>query len=90
MRNSRIAAPAEGQLRRWVTLPELRQLLSGRFECLRCYTVDPGGNRSLLRLVNSTKVTLFLSRMFSRERVIPMKDPLGLGQTLVVLARKPH
>ncbi len=88
MRNSRIAPPAEGQLRRWVTLQELRQLLSGRFECLRCYTVDPGGDRGLLRLVNSTKVTLFLSQMFSRERVIHVKERLGLGQTLVVLARK--
>jgi len=55
MRNSFIAPPAEGQLRRWVTLQELHQPLSGRFECLRCYTVDPGGNRGLLRLVDSTR-----------------------------------
>jgi hypothetical protein len=61
MRNSRIASapPAEGQFRLWVTMQELRRLLSGRFECLRFGTVEPGGNRGLLRVVNSVKVTSF-------------------------------
>jgi SAM-dependent methyltransferase len=86
--NSRVAPPAEGQLGHWVTLQELLALLSGRFECLRSYTVEPGGNRGLLRVVNSAKVTSFLSRIFSRESVIHVKERLGLGQTLVVLARK--
>jgi len=88
MRNSRIAPPAEGQLRRWVTMQELRRLLSGRFECLRSGTMEPGGNRGLLRVVNSVKVTSFLSRIFSKERVVRAKERLGLGQTLVMLARK--
>ncbi len=35
MRNSRVAPPPEGQLRRWVTMQELRALLSVRFECPR-------------------------------------------------------
>jgi SAM-dependent methyltransferase len=88
MRNSRVAPPPEGQLRRWVTMPELRALLSVRFECLRSYTVEPSGNRGVLRVVNSRKVTSFLSRIFSRERIIRAKERLGFGQTLVVLARK--
>jgi SAM-dependent methyltransferase len=88
MRDSRVAPPAEGQLRRWVTMRELRRLLSARFECLRFGTVEPGGNRGLLRVVNSAKVTSSLSRMFSRERVMRVKERLGFGQTLVVLARK--
>jgi SAM-dependent methyltransferase len=79
MRNSRIAPPAEGQLRR---------LLSGRFECLRSGILEPGGNRGLLRVVNSVEVTSFLSRIFSKERVVRAKERLGLGQTLVMLARK--
>jgi hypothetical protein len=62
--------------------------LSVRFECLRSYTVEPGGNRGVLRVVNSRKVTSFLSRIFSRERIIRAKERLGFGQTLVVLARK--
>jgi 2-polyprenyl-3-methyl-5-hydroxy-6-metoxy-1,4-benzoquinol methylase len=88
MRNSRIVPPAEGQLRRWVTMQELRRLLSGRFDCLRSGTVEPGGNRGLLRVVNSVKLTSFLSRIFSNERVVRAKERLGLGQTLVMLARK--
>lgn len=88
IRDRRVAPPAEGQLRRWVTMQELRWLLSARFECLRCSTVEPGGNRGLLRVVNSAKVTSLLSRIFSKERVIRAKERLRLGQTLVVLARK--
>jgi hypothetical protein len=88
MRNSRIVPPAEGQLRRRVTMQELRRLLSGRFDCLRSGTVEPGGNRGLLRVVNSVKLTSFLSRIFSNERVVRAKERLGLGQTLVMLARK--
>lgn len=48
MLNSPIAPPAEGQLRRWVMMQELRRLFSGRFECLRPGAVEPGGNRGLL------------------------------------------
>jgi hypothetical protein len=66
----------------------LRRLLSGRFDCLRSNTVEPGGNRGLLRVVNSVKLTSFLSRIFSNERVVRAKERLGLGQTLVMLARK--
>ncbi|HEY1471582.1 MAG TPA: class I SAM-dependent methyltransferase [Candidatus Acidoferrum sp.] len=88
MRNRRVAPPAEGQLRRWVTMQELRRLLSARFECLRWATVEPGGNGGLLRVLNSAKVTSLLSRIFSKERVIRAKERLGLGQTLVVLAQK--
>ena len=88
IRNRWVAPPAEGQLRRWVTMQELRWLLSARFECLRCCTVEPGGNRGLLRVVNSAKLTSLLSRMFSKERVIRAKERLRLRQTLVVLAQK--
>lgn len=88
LRNSRVGPPAEGQLRRWVTPKELRKLLSGRFERLHSYTVEPSGNRGLLRIANSAKVTSLLSRILSRARVIRVKERLGLGQTLVVLARK--
>jgi 2-polyprenyl-3-methyl-5-hydroxy-6-metoxy-1,4-benzoquinol methylase len=88
MRNSRIAPPAQGQLRHWVTIQELRALLSPRFDCLRSSTVEPGGDRGILRLVNSRKLTSVLSRIFSKERVIRLKERLGFGQTLVLLARK--
>ena len=60
IRNRWVAPPAEGQLRRWVTMQELRWLLSARFECLRCCTVEPGGNRGLLRVANSAKLTSLL------------------------------
>lgn len=88
MRNSRIAPPAQGQLRHWVTIQELRALLSPRFDCLHSSTVEPGGDRGILRLVNSRKLTGVLSRIFSKERVIRLKERFGFGQTLVLLARK--
>jgi SAM-dependent methyltransferase len=60
----------------------------GPCECLRSGAVERGGNLGLLGVVNSVKVTSFLSRIFSKERVVRAKERLGLGQTLVVLARK--
>ena len=60
----------------------------GLCECLRSGAVERGGNLGPLGVVNSVKVTSFLSRIFSKERVVRAKERLGLGQTLVMLARK--
>jgi hypothetical protein len=38
--------------------------------------------------VNSRKLTGVLARILSKERVIRLKERLGFGQTLVLLARK--
>jgi len=62
-------------------MQELRRLLSGLFECLRSGAVERGGNLGLLGVVNSVKVTSFLSRIFSKARVVRAKERLGLGQT---------
>ena len=83
-----MSAPPTLVTRIFVFLKILRALLSARFECLRSRTVEPGGNRGILRLVNSRKLTALLSWIFSKERVIRMKERLGFGQTIVVLARK--
>jgi hypothetical protein len=49
-------------------MQELRRLLSGLFECLRSGAVERGGNLGLLGVVNSVKVTSFLSRILEGTR----------------------
>jgi len=70
LRNSRIKAPAEGQLRRWRTKKDLRALLSPRFECLQLFTIEPSGDLGFLRIVNSRMLNAALTRVFSEQRVI--------------------
>jgi len=87
-RRSDVAPLAPGQVRRWLSRPELRRLLQPHFHVLRLVTIIPTGDRGLLRLINSHKVN-GLARLFLSERTIRrFKEALGFGTTLVVLARK--
>lgn len=88
MRNSRVQAPLEGQIRRWVTRSELRAVTAPYFECLRSYTIEPCGDLGILRFINSRKLTTYFSRIFSTQGITRTKERLHFGQTLVLLARK--
>jgi 2-polyprenyl-3-methyl-5-hydroxy-6-metoxy-1,4-benzoquinol methylase len=87
-RSSDIPPPAPGQLRRWMNARKLERLLSGHFVVLSKSTVAPRGNRGILRLVNSHKLNALLSRVVSRERIRRIKERLGLGGGIVILAKK--
>jgi SAM-dependent methyltransferase len=89
LRNSSIGPPAQGQLRRWLTRSQLRDLLLGaRFRCLRMFTIEPAGDQGFLRIVNSRKLNSVLLRFLSQEAIQVMKEHLGFGQTIIALAEK--
>lgn len=87
-RRSDIRPPEPGNIRKWLSGRELRKLLDPQFEIVRMTTVLPKGDKGILRLVHSYKVNWLLSRFFSRERIARVEERLGLGHTLVVLARR--
>lgn len=87
-RNSHVKPPAEGQLRRWVTRAELRNLLSPYFKCTRLFTIEPSGDMGLLRIINSWKLNAVLGRIFPQEWIQKVKEHSGFGQTIVALAEK--
>jgi 2-polyprenyl-3-methyl-5-hydroxy-6-metoxy-1,4-benzoquinol methylase len=88
LRRSDIGPPAHGQLRRWLTRREILNLLSYRFKCLRIFTMEPAGDQGFLRIVNSRKLNSALRRFFSQCAIQRIKERLGFGQTIVVLAEK--
>jgi 2-polyprenyl-3-methyl-5-hydroxy-6-metoxy-1,4-benzoquinol methylase len=88
MRRKNIAPPAEGQLRRWVTMRELMNELRPHFEILRATTIQPAGELGFLRIINSTKLNRLVSKVIPKPSLERLKERCGLGQTLIVLARK--
>lgn len=77
-----------GQLRRWWTKRELRHLLEADFCIEQIRSVAPQGNKGILRVVNSTKINRFVDRILGSTRVRGLKERLGLGFSLMVLARR--
>jgi ubiquinone/menaquinone biosynthesis C-methylase UbiE len=88
MRRRDINPPAEGQLRRWVTMRELRGMLLPYFHILKATTMQPAGDRGFLHIVNSVKLTSLLSKVIPRPSLERFKERCGLGQTLIVVAQK--
>lgn len=82
-----ISPPRPGQLRRWVDRHELRELLQPRFDVVEIFSVTPIGDRGLMRFVNSRKLNRPV-RAILGDRVEKLKERLGLGWTLMALARK--
>jgi len=88
MRRKNIAPPAEGQLRRWVTMRELLDELRPHFEILRATTMQPAGELGFLRIINSARLNGLVSKVIPKPSLERLKERCGLGQTLIVLARK--
>jgi SAM-dependent methyltransferase len=87
-RRGDIGPPQPGNIRKWLTGKQLRGLLYGHFHVLKTITVLPKGNKGILRLVNSYKLTWLLECIFSRAVIDWPKEKLGLGHTRVVLAQR--
>lgn len=77
-----------GQIRRWVSSGELRELLGDDFVIRRFATLLPEGHLGILRVVNSTRINRLLGRIISRPSIERTKERLGFGQTIAVLAQR--
>lgn len=79
--------PTEGQVRRWVDKTELAALLTPTFDVLELFSATPRGNRGVWRFINSTAVNAPI-RAVVGNRFERLKERMGLGWTLMALARK--
>lgn len=86
-RYNRIDPPQPGQLRCWVDRDELAELLSDAFDIVEIGSVTPRANKGLMRYVNSRKLNAPVRAVFGNQ-VERLKERLGLGWTLMALARK--
>lgn len=87
-RRDDIVPVVPGQYRHWLTMRELRRLLHGHFYVQRAFTFEPAGHRSFLRIVNSPRLNGLAAHLVPQNNLNHLKELLGLGQSLVVLARK--
>ena len=76
-----IDPPASGQLRRWVDRSELRRLAEPHFAIHELFTATPVADRGVMRLVNAKRWNRAIG-----NRLDPLKERLGLGWTLMMLA----
>ena len=72
---------------RYLTPLELRRLLSERYAVQQIDTIIPAGHRGLLRLINSYKLEHLLAHIVPPAAITRLKESLGLGTTIVALAR---
>lgn len=75
-------------IERWLTMPRLKRILRPHFRVLRSISILPMGHRGILRFANSYKVNAVLGLLISRQHLEALKERLGLGYTLIVLAQK--
>lgn len=86
--NSNSIEPAKpGQLRRWTDMQELRALIEPQFEIAEMFTKTPRASQGPLRLVNARPVRKAM-RAIVGDRFEHLKERLGLGWTIMCLARK--
>jgi 2-polyprenyl-3-methyl-5-hydroxy-6-metoxy-1,4-benzoquinol methylase len=75
-------------IRKWVTMKALKRLLSSEFSIVRATTLEPEGHLGVLRIVNSAKLKRIFESALGSSRVKRLKEAVGLGQTLFVVATK--
>jgi 2-polyprenyl-3-methyl-5-hydroxy-6-metoxy-1,4-benzoquinol methylase len=73
---------------RWLHMRDLKDLLSRHFVALHSETIIPDGNRGILRLINSNKVERAIETIIHPDHMVKLKERVGLGKSLVVLAQK--
>lgn len=71
-----------------LTMRELKDLLRPHFRVLEAKTILPFGHGGFLRVANSLKLNRLVAACVGKSRVRRLKERLGLGGTLVVLARR--
>jgi SAM-dependent methyltransferase len=72
----------------WLNMGELKRLVRERFSVLRSETIMPAGNRGILRLINSYRLNRWIETLVPEPWVVRLKERIGLGKSLVVVARK--
>lgn len=82
-----IQPAAPGQLRRWTDASELRALIEPQFEIVDLFTKTPRASQGPLRLINARPLRQAM-RAIVGESFERMKERMGLGWTLMCLAKK--
>jgi SAM-dependent methyltransferase len=72
----------------WLNMGELKRLVRHRFSVVHSETIIPEGNRGMLRLLNSHRLNGWIEKVVPAPHIVRLKERIGLGKSLVVVARK--
>jgi len=67
---------------------QMKRLLQPHYKVLQLRTIIPHGTRGILRVINSYRLASLLSPIVGREKLDEIKERVGLGWQMVVLAQK--
>lgn len=84
-----IGPPKPGQPRHWLTRRQLRALVAQYLRVDRERTVEPSGDLGILRFVNAPKLDAACGRLIGAVRLKRLKEKVGLGGGVVLLAHRP-
>jgi len=88
LRSREIKPPVSGQVRKWLSRRQLKNMLSKFCNILLMTTVEPRGDGGVLRIVNSRIINKLMNRVFSENTIKKFKERMGFGGAVVVLAIK--
>ncbi len=72
----------------WLNMGELKRLLRNHFSLLHTETMMPAGNLGVLRLINSYRLNGLIKKVVPEPSIVGIKERIGLGKTLLVVAQK--
>jgi len=87
-RTSWLQPPEVGQIRNWPSRHRLFQLFGSHFTIEKILTCAPGGDRGWPRFVNNRISTAVGNRILGQSRWIQMRESLGLGRSLFMVAAR--
>lgn len=87
-RRTDVKPHGQGQVRKWTTRHELKELFKPHFRIMSLRTVIPAGSVGILRFVNSYKLTALVSSIIGKQRTNSLKEACGFGTTFFMLAQR--
>lgn len=87
-RSADVIPTEPGHIRKWLDMRGVRRLLASDFRVMCAKTILPQGHLGILRLVNSYRLESILAKAIGQSNITSLKERLGLGQTIIVLATK--
>lgn len=70
------------------TREELLEMLSAHFQIEETTTICPGGDMGILKLINERLTNYVAGKAIGKERLMKLKESLGLGQSYGFVVRK--
>ncbi len=75
-------------IKQWLNMTSFKKILAPHFKVLKTSSIIPIGERGILSVINSHRLTALLRPFFSERQIERAKERAGLGYSLIALAQK--